>query len=105
MVDKFFFISDYLFIILEFMGIVYLDDCFLDGKSMLLWLVGEIDKFVLFLFFDYQGQVAIIDGQYKLYKSEKDVLFELYDLIIDFVELKDQSEVNLKIKVKLIDVY
>ena len=57
------------------------------------------------LFFDYQGQVAIIDGQYKLYKSEKDAPFELYDLTTDPAELKDQSEANPKIKAKLIDAH
>ncbi|WP_425422130.1 sulfatase family protein [Phaeodactylibacter xiamenensis] len=104
-VDKPFSTSDYLPTILELTGIAYPDDRPLDGKSMLPWLAGETDKPAPPLFFDYQGQVAIIDGQYKLYKSEKDAPFELYDLTTDPAELKDQSEANPKIKAKLIDAH
>ncbi len=104
-VDKPFSTSDYLPTILELTGISYPDDRPLDGKSMLPWLKGETDKPTPPLFFDYRGQVAIIDGRYKLYKSGKGAPFELYDLTADPAELQDKSGAHSQTKAKLIDAH
>lgn len=102
-VDMPFSTSDYLPTILELTGISYPDDRPLDGKSMLPWLAEDTNRPAPPLFFDYQGQLAIIDGQYKLYKSGADASFELYDLTADPAELEDQSGGNPNIKAKLVD--
>lgn len=104
-VDKPFSTSDYLPTILEFAEMPYPDDRPLDGKSMVPWLTEETDEPAPPLFFDYQGQVAIIEGQYKLYKSGEDAPFKSYDLIEDPAEQKDQSGAHPKIKAKLVEAH
>jgi arylsulfatase A-like enzyme len=72
---------------------------------MVPWLTGETDEPAPPLFFDYQGQVAIIEGQYKLYKSGEDAPFKLYDLTEDPAEQKDQSGAHPKIKAKMVEAH
>jgi len=54
-----------------------------------------------YLYWEFIGQTAVRKGQWKAYKSKKDV-WELYDLSSDIEELKNVSKENPKILKELI---
>jgi len=54
-----------------------------------------------YLYWEFVGQTAVRKGQWKAYKSKKDV-WELYDLSSDIEELKNVSKENPKILKELI---
>jgi arylsulfatase A-like enzyme len=63
-----------------------------DGISLLPLIRGEWDQRPRPIAFESQGQVSLIDNQYKVYSKDKGQTYELYDLIADRAETTDIAE-------------
>ncbi|MCA9433313.1 MAG: sulfatase-like hydrolase/transferase, partial [Candidatus Omnitrophica bacterium] len=63
-----------------------------DGVSLLPILRGEREDRPSPIAFDFQGQLALSDNRYKIYKGSNEDGYELYDLLKDPSESKDLSE-------------
>jgi arylsulfatase A-like enzyme len=61
----------------------------LDGQDALSWLRQELETRPQPIPFEFVGQVALIDNQWKLYSDDDGQTYQLFDLIEDRTESHD----------------
>lgn len=87
-------------------GIQAPDSC--DGISILPTLLGEKYKRKqethTYLYWEYEGQVAVRKGKWKAIKTKKDNSFELYNLTKDIEEKEDLSGLHPEVLDSLIQI-
>ncbi len=85
--------SDYLPTVLDILGCTRVGQPEpLDGISLTPLLKGEIKQRPSPIAFESRDQLALIDNQFKIYRSNKAKPFELYDILVDPGEKHDIAQ-------------
>ncbi len=95
--------SDYLPTILDFVGAKSVSDRPIDGISLVPLLDGKLAKRGQPIGFESKGQLAWINGRYKLYRNSGAAAeFKLFDLVDDPSEKTDLTKARSNLAKRLI---